>query len=132
MAANVGRAITVAWGNASPPAEIEGLREKGIELNGEPIDVSSDDDAGWRRLLAVPGENQVNISLSGVSKNLTLKQAWFSGNRLEEAVVTLHDGATMTGEFFLASFSITGEYKDAIVFEAALQSSGPVVYTPAA
>ena len=129
MAANVGRTITVGWG--TPPVEVEGLREKGIELNGEPIDISSDDDNGWRTLLAVPAENQVNISLSGVSKNRVLQTDWFAGTRLKPATVTLDDGTTLAGSFFLASFSLTGEYKDAIVFEASLQSSGPIVYTPA-
>ena len=80
MAANVGRTITVGWG--TPPVEVEGLREKGIELNGEPIDISSDDDNGWRTLLAVPAENQVNISLSGVSKNRVLQTDWFAGTRV--------------------------------------------------
>jgi predicted secreted protein len=130
MAANIGRSITVGWG--SPPVDVEGLREKGIELNGDPIDISSDDDAGWRTLLAVPAENQVNISLSGVSKNRVLQTDWFAGNRLKPATITLDDGGTLSGNFFLASFSLTGEYKEAIVFEASLQSSGPIVYTPAA
>jgi predicted secreted protein len=130
MPANVGRSITLGWG--SPPVPVEGLREKGIEMNGEPIDISSDDDAGWRRLLAVPGENQVNISLSGVSKNRVLQTDWFAGNRLKPAEITLDDGATLEGSFFLASFSLTGTYNEAIVFEASLQSSGPIVYTPAA
>jgi TP901-1 family phage major tail protein len=130
MAANLGRTITLGWG--SPPVAVEGLREKGIEMNGEPIDISSDDDAGWRRLLAVPGENQVNISLSGVSKNRVLQTDWFAGNRLKTAEITLDDGATLEGSFFLASFSLTGTYNEAIVFEASLQSSGPIVYTPAA
>ncbi len=130
MPANVGRSITLGWG--SPPVAVEGLREKGIELNGEPIDITSDDDAGWRRFLAVPAENQVNISLSGVSKNRVLQTDWFAGTRLKTAEVTLDDGSTLEGSFFLASFSLTGTYNEAIVFEASLQSSGPVTYTPAA
>jgi predicted secreted protein len=130
MPANIGRSITVGWG--SPPVNVEGLREKGIELNGEPIDISSDDDAGWRTLLAVPAENQVNISLSGVSKNRVLQTDWFAGTRLKPTTITLDDGGTLAGSFFLASFSLTGTYNEAIVFEASLQSSGPVVYTPAA
>jgi TP901-1 family phage major tail protein len=129
MAANLGRTITLGWG--TPPVAVEGLREKGIEMNGEPIDISSDDDAGWRRLLAVPGENQVNISLSGVSKNRVLQTDWFAGNRMKTAEITLDDNSKLEGSFFLASFSLTGTYNEAIVFEASLQSSGPIVYTPA-
>jgi predicted secreted protein len=102
MAASAGRQITLFWGEESPAVEIQGLREKGIELNGEPIDVTSDDDNGWRTLLTVPAENQINISLSGVSKDDTLKTDWFAGNRTKEATITFADGGTMVGTFIPA------------------------------
>ena len=38
----------------------------------------------------------------------------------------------MQGTFYLASYSETGTYNEATVFEAELQSSGVVTYTPAA
>ena len=132
MPASAGRQITLFWGDDSPPVEIGGLREKGIECNGEPIDITSDDDNGWRALLTIAGENQVNISLSGVSKDETLKTDWFAGNRTKEATITYADGGTLVGSFFLASFNETGTYNEATVFEAELQSSGAVIYTPAA
>ena len=59
MAASVGRNITLTWGNDSPPEGIAGVKEKDLTLNGAPIDISSDDDAGWRALLTVPGQKQV-------------------------------------------------------------------------
>jgi TP901-1 family phage major tail protein len=132
MAASAGRQITLNWGSTSPATEIQGLREKGIELNGEAIDVTSDDDNGWRTLLTIPAQNEVNISLSGVSKDDTLKEAWFTGARSSAATITFADGGTMSGTFYLATFSETGTYNEATVFECELQSSGVVTYTPAA
>jgi len=130
MAAAVGRALTINWGNTSPATEIGGLREKGIEMNGEPIDVTSDDDNGWRALLTVPAENQINISLSGVTKDDTLRAAFFSGDRTEQCLITFPDGGELLGTFYLASYTDTATYNDANVFEASLQSSGIVAYTP--
>jgi predicted secreted protein len=130
MAASAGRQISLNWGNTSPATEIGGLREKGVELNGEPIDITSDDDNGWRTLLTVPAQNEINISLSGVSKDDTLKTAWFAGTRTEECVITFADGGELQGTFYLATFTETGTYNEATVFEAELQSSGVVTYTP--
>ena len=47
MTASVGRNIILNWG-AQP---IAGVKEKALTVSGEPIDISSDDDAGWRSLL---------------------------------------------------------------------------------
>jgi predicted secreted protein len=131
-----GRAIAFTWGDdgASPavPFQIPGVREKGISLNGEPVDVSADDSIGWRQLLTVPAENQVDISLSGVTREDQLKTDWFADNRTKAVTITYPDGGVISGTFFLASYNETGAYNDATTFDAELQSTGAVAYTPAA
>ena len=128
MAARAGRKIKFRWG--TPPAEIPGVREKGVTLNGEAIDISADDSNGWRELLADPAQTQVDVSLSGVTKTHTLKVDWFAGNRTKYAEIEYDDGAKIAGQFFLANFADTGVYNDAVTFEATLQSTGVVTYTP--
>ncbi len=130
MAAAAGRQVTFLWGDESPQVEIPGVREKGIELNGEPIDITSDDDNGWRSLLSIAAESQVNINISGVTKNARLKVDWLNGDRLQQVTINWPDGGILTGTFFLASMTETATYNAAMVFEAALQSSGIVTYTP--
>lgn len=127
MAGNAGRKVNFEWGGDTVP----GVREKSIAIAGEPIDVTSDDSDGWRELLSEAAENQVDLSLSGVTKSHALKTAWFEGDRTEEVTITYPDGATLAGTFFLASFTDTAPYNDAMTFEAELQSSGPVTFTPA-
>lgn len=124
MAADVGRNITFTWGGAS----ILGLREKGIAIAGEPIDVTSDEDAGWRTLLTVAGQNEVTVSISGVTKDKTLISDWFQGTRTKEVIITYSDGSTLTGDFYLASYTDTGPYTDAITFDASLSSTGEVFF----
>jgi predicted secreted protein len=128
MAARIGRKIKFRWG--TPATEIPGVREKGVTLNGEAVDVTADDDNGWRSLLIDPAENQVEISLSGVTKVHTLKADWFAGSRSKYAEIEYDDGAKVRGTFFLSNYSETGVYNDAATFEATLMSSGVIEYTP--
>ena len=131
-----GRSITFTWGDdgASPPVpfQIPGVREKSIALNGEPIDVSADDSGGWRELLTVAGENQVDISINGVTREDQLKADWFAGNRTKTVTITYPDGGVISGLFYLVNYSDTGPYNDATTFDAELQSTGVVTYTPGA
>lgn len=129
---NVGRSVKFYWGSDSPPEDIPGVREKGVTLNGEAVDVTSDENNGWRQLLTVPAENQVEISLSGVTKNHALKIDWFAGNRTQVAQLVYDDGTSIQGTFYLSNYTETGVYNDALTFEATLMSSGVITYTPAA
>jgi predicted secreted protein len=122
----LGRKIVLTWNGAA----IEGVREKGIALAGEPINVSDDDSDGWRELLSEVGENTVDISLSGVIKSTALKVDWFAGTRTRAVVITYPDGSIIAGDFMLASYNETGPYADATTFEGALQSTGEITYTP--
>ena len=128
MVGFIGRKIVLTWDGAA----VDGVREKGIALNGEPVDVTDDVSDGWREVLAEAGEHQVNVSLSGVTKSDALKEAWFDvTDRIKTATITYPDGGVLSGSFFLATFSETGPYNDATTFEAEVQSSGAVTYTPA-
>lgn len=125
MTANAGRAIELTWGGAA----IAGVREKGVALNGAPIDIGSDDSLGWRELLAdAAAENQVTISISGVTKSFALKQDWFRGTRMKTVTITYPDGGVLSGDFYLATYTDTGPYNDATTFQAELQSSGVIAF----
>ncbi len=131
MVANAGRTVQVYWGEDSPPDRLDGVREKSIALNGEAINITDDNSDGWRELLDVPAVDEVNISISGVTKNDALKRAWFSRARTGFARFVYEDGSEISGTFYLVSYTDTGPYEDALTFEAELQNSGPVNYDPA-
>lgn len=99
-------------------------------MNGEPIDVTADENDGWRELIEEAGENSIDITVSGVTKSNDLKQAWFSGNRTAAATLTYPDGGVISGQFRLGNYTETGPYKDATTFEATLQSTGVITFTP--
>lgn len=128
MVAYAGRSVGFLWNGAA----VLGVREKGVNVDGAEIDVTSDEDAGWQTILSSPAaQNSVTISLSGVTKDNRLKNDWFAGNRVRSASLTYPDGSVMTGTFFLASYKEGTPYNDAITFDAELKSTGAITWTPA-
>lgn len=132
MTAQVGRNVELTWGSDSPPQGIAGVKEKSFTLNNEPIDISSDDDNGWRNILETPGQKQVELKVSGVTKDRQLIADWFSADLTQPVTLTYEDGARISGNFFLSEYSDKGNFKDAVAFDATLMSTGTITYTPAA
>lgn len=131
MAARVGRQCRFYFGGVSPADEIQGVREKGLECNGEPIDITADEDAGVRVLLDdTVAVKSVNLSVSGVTKDTRLRAAWFAGELTQPIRLEYPGGGSISGTFFLASYTETEPYNEATTFQASLQSSGAVTYTP--
>jgi len=130
MAGEAGRSIILRWDGV----QLKGVREKGITFNGEAINVTSDEDLGWRTLLNVSAEDSVDITVSGVIKDTVLRRARFDTSgvlRMKEAELEYADGSIISGIFFLATYAETGPYNDALTFTATLQSNGVVEYTEA-
>lgn len=130
MAGIAGRALVFTWDGAA----VLGVRQKGLTLNGEAINVTSDEDGGKRTLLTVSAEDSVDVTLSGVTKDQRLKTAYFAGGTARTKTVTLTypDGSVISGTFFLSNYAETAPYNDAVTFTATLQSAGSdLSFTPA-
>lgn len=131
MAGRIGRQVAFFFGGNSPGDEILGVREKSLDINGEPIDVTSDEDNGKRTLLDnLSGQDEVNIGINGVTKDTRLKEAIMSGNRTQICRLEYPNSGVLEGTFFLSNYKETESYKDASTFEATLMSSGIVTFTP--
>lgn len=145
MAAHVGRLRVLRRGAAvgSPPVvpAVAGIREVGLEVAGEPVDVTNNDSSGWRTLIDAAQVSSVNIPVSGVRLDDTLLNAWVSGaapgsgTRLANTVFefALESGETtpaqISGNFYLSEYSETGAHDGEITFDATFMSAGAVVYT---
>lgn len=129
MPANIGRELLVKRGSTV----IAGVRTKTVTFNGEPVDVTSDDDSGFRKLLAEVGQKSIDMSVEGVTKDNDLRSAALSGTSLLLTDVNIEwpNGDTLSGDFFMNSVEETGAYNDAITFTSSFQSSGEWTYTPA-
>ena len=122
----LGRSITLTLGGAA----VAGVRTKGITINNEPVDVTDDSAAGFRQLFARAGTTSIDISLSGVTKSLSLMRSVIENNsKVYSLVFTYNDGSSLSLDGFIASYSATGEYNGAETFEASLQSTGDYTFT---
>jgi TP901-1 family phage major tail protein len=128
-----GRSVTVKRG--SSPVLIAAVRTKSLTINGTSIDVTNDDDAAVRKLLAEPGEIQVSITVAGVLKDETLLQEALSASDRVQPTEFGWPGTTpgkIAGDFFLSNFGISAEHTGPATFEATFESAGLVTFTAAA
>jgi len=129
-----GRLIQVKRG--TPPANtlIAGVRTKSLTINGEGIDITNDDSLGWRKLLDQPAEVSVEITVAGILTDEVLATEAVSTTDRVQYTRFEWPGATagrLDGDFYLSSFSTTGEYQGSATFEATFQSTGAVAFTAA-
>lgn len=121
-----GRKAKIRWKGAY----LLGVREKGLTCNGEPVNVTDDDDDGWQKLADNNGaaEDSVEITVSGIAKESQLKDDFFGRARTGTLQLEYPTGENIAGTFVLSSYSETGPYNDAMTFEATFKSSGPVTF----
>ena len=107
-----------------------GVRVKGLTLNNERLDTTDDSTAGWAEAFAVSGRKNVELSVSGLVKNLELIRAYFASESQIFAVeLTYPDGSKIAGDFFYDSMNPTGEENTLVTFDASFSSSGVVTFT---
>jgi len=117
---------------------------KTMTINNNPVDVTGDDDQGFVTLLDRPGTKQITMDitliyddesgadLATIAINGTGLLADYSLEFLANSDVPSPTVIrTITGNFYLASFSITGASDGRIEATASLQSSGPWEVTTA-
>lgn len=121
-----GRKVTLTIGGVGSIP----IQTKGLSVNNEMIDVTSDTSSGWATALAEPGQKSIELSFSGIVEDLDLLMSAISNtSQIYACVITYPEGSTVTGDFGFGSFSDTGEYNGAYTFEATMASSGAVTFT---
>ena len=132
MAAVVGRKVTLT------PSEVGGVailggRSTSITLNSESIDITSNDDSGFRTLLGDdPALQSLDVSLDGVLKDASLLSKIVGATTLIEGYDLLITGiGTFSGDFYLGSVGITAPTQDATTYAITLQSSGEFTFVEA-
>lgn len=128
-----GRSMVVTRGGVL----VAGVRTKSITISGEPLDITSDNDAAVRKYLEMPGQVSVSISVSGVILSEQFQsEALSASDRVQtmQFIIGGYGGSPAnthgySGEFFLASFTLTGEHNGVATFEATFESAGTVTYT---
>lgn len=133
MAGFNGRELTIDWDATT----LVGVRTRGVTNSNEMVDVTTDDDAGWRTLLATPAVKSVEVTVGGISSDEVLLAEFYNASTTGETLKidlpsSLTTPGNVSGLFHLASFEITGEHDGAVEFSSTFQSSGAVTYTASA
>jgi TP901-1 family phage major tail protein len=127
MAGANGRALTIDWDSVT----LVGVRTKGYTVTNDYVDVTTDDDDGWRTLLADPGVRSVEATVGGISSDQVIlaeiMKANISGEPLTIQLPTTT--GTLAGTFLCSSFEQSGETDGAVEFSATFMSNGAVTYT---
>jgi predicted secreted protein len=131
MAAIVGRKVTFA--PATTGVTVIGARSKSLTVNNEAIDITSDDDSGFRTLLAGDAAMQsLDFSIEGILKDDELLTALSSGSvTLESYEVEFTGIGTFAGNFHFQSVALGAPYNEAVTFSATVVSSGEFTFTAA-
>ena len=129
MSALVGRKVTFTPTNGG--AAVIGVRTKSVSINNEPIDITSDDDNGFRTLLNEdPAERSIDFTAEGILKDAALINLASAGGSMliSEYEMEIPGIGTFTGDFYFGNLEIGAEYNDAVTFSADIQSSGEFVF----
>ena len=117
---------------------LAGINSKSMSIAKEAIDITTDEDNGYRTLLATAGTKTLDLSFSGVTKDLVLRQLIIVEQSQLYTDITLElppvgaqtTGDTISGDFYFNSLSESGGASDGVIeFDGALQSSGAWTYT---
>ena len=118
---------------------LAGINSKSMAVAKEPIDVTTDEDNGYRILLDVAGTKTLDISFSGITKDTNLRAAILTEQSQLLTDITIEfpitgaqvtTGDVISGNFYFNGMSETGGGSDgAIEFDGTFQSSGEWTYT---
>ena len=134
MAGFNGRKLTLDWDSVT----LVGVRTRGFTVTNDHVDVTTDDDAGWRKLLADPGLRAIEVTVGGITSDEILlnelMKASITGETLDILLPTgtasgVSTPGNLAGSFVVSSYEQTGEHDGSAEFSATFMSDGVIVYT---
>ena len=136
--AEKGRLLLIKRGDGGGPeafTTVAGLRESSFTLNGETVDVTNKDSAGWRTLLAGAGTTSMSVSGSGVFEDndttyISLETA-AAAKTLDNYEIVFESGDKWAGAFQVGSVGRAGSHNGEVSYDLTLESSGAITFTAA-
>lgn len=130
MAGFNGRQFTFDWDSTT----LAGVQTRSVSITNDYVDVTNDDDNGWRTLLADPGLRSVEVTIGGVTTDEVLlaeiMKASITGETLAATLPTsLTTPGSLSGTYLVSGFEQSGDHDGEVSFSATFMSSGEVTYT---
>lgn len=111
---------------------VAGLQVTTLTLNNEKVDVTNKDSAGWQVLLAGAGVQSIQLTANGTAVNdatFATLQASAQTNAIGAYQMVYGNGDTVSGNFQISKFEISGAYNKEQTFTCTLESSGQPTFT---
>lgn len=130
MAGHNGRELTIDWDSTT----LVGVRTRGFTVTNDYVDVTTDDDSGWRTLLNDPGLRSIEVTVGGITSDEVLLDAIMTAS-IEAETLTVNLPSSLTspgslaGSFLVSSFEENGSHDGAVEFSATFMSTGEITYT---
>jgi len=127
-----GSALVLKKGTTTSGTAIAAMRTIAVQINSETVDVTSADDTNrWRQLLAATGVKSMQITMSGILKDVAT-----ASTMIKDAIAQTVDAygivastlGTFNGTWQLTSFEFTGEYNGEAQYTMTLESAGDITY----
>lgn len=128
MAAATGRELVIKRDGT----KIAAVVSKTVTFNDEPIDITNDDDGGFRTLLESSSMRSIDISVEGIFEEDVLLAviAGTTPTLITADTVVFPSGAKIEGSFRFNNLETSGETTGRVGFTANFQSSGAYTFTP--
>ena len=125
MTALIGRNVFIRKGSGSPQVLLSAGRSKTIKMNGTAVDITSDDDSGYRTLLeADAGLLSCDISFEGVVKDANFLNQLAGGNFVDDYEIEIQGIGVLNGRFFITAVELSAPHNEAAAVTCELQSTG--------
>ncbi len=125
-------AAACVWNEVTALTTVAGLRSNSVSINNEPVDVTTKDDEGWRRLLEGVAFKSISMSAAGIWQTAAGKSALITeimdGNFGHYQLID-QAGGRFEGSFLLSNLEDTGNHDGVEEFTLSLESSGGVAWT---
>lgn len=133
MGAEKGSAFLLKVGDGGTPvayATVAGLRTTQLSVNGEAVNVTTKDSAGWRELLSGAGVRSVSVSGAGIftgsAAEVRVRNNALAGI-IDDYELSFESGERMRGRFLVTRLDYAGDYNGERSYTMSLESSGAVV-----
>lgn len=134
MTAKAGKDFLLKDGTGTGAVTVAAMRTTSFSIEGEAVDVTTKDSAGFRELLSGAGVTSMTVQAAGVLKAGTGLDTLLTRVRDKSVdLYTLNFGGAdkIEGSFQITSFEASGEYNGEQTYSATLESSGSFTFTGA-
>ncbi len=128
--AHSARELTFDWSSTT----LVGVKSRSMGITNDFVDVTNDDDAGWRTLLATPGLRALEVTLGIIVSDEILLTEIMAASVASDTLKadlpsSLASPGNLSGSWLLSNLEYSGDSDGVVELNATFLSTGAIVYT---